>query len=81
MASSEPETHALTIGSSPESSRTVSDPLLEDMSTSSPRVAKLGIKDGVTTSEDPLFMAYERAAKGLLAKITGGRLVGEVLSV
>lgn len=54
---------------------------MEDMSTSSPRVAKLGIKDGVTTSEDPLFMAYERAAKGLLAKITGGRLVGEVLSV
>ena len=67
-------------GSSLESLRTSLDPLSEDKSTSSPRVAELGIKDRVTTKEKPSFTAWVRAMKGSLIDITKG-VAGEVLSV
>ena len=41
-------------------------------------MAKLGIEDGVTTSENPSFTAYERATKASLPKITSGGVAGEV---
>ena len=77
LALLESETCFLTTGSSSESSRTSSDPSLEDKSASGPRVVELGIKEGVTTNEEPFFIAWEKATKGSLANITGG-VVGEV---
>ena len=44
------------IGSSSGSSRMSSDPS-EDKSASGPRVAKLGMKEGVITKEEPSFTA------------------------
>ena len=41
---------------------------------------ELGIEDGVTTKEEPSFMAWERAMKRLMVDMTGG-VAGEVLSV
>lgn len=41
----------------------------------------LGIENGLMTSEDLFFIAYEWVAKELLAEITGGGVTGEVLSV
>lgn len=35
-------------------------------------MAKLGIEDRITTSENPSFTAYEKATKGSLVDITGG---------
>ena len=81
LVSLESETCVLITGLSSESSRTSSDPSLEDKSTSGSRVAELGIQDRVTTSEDPSFMACERATKGSLAEITGRGVAGEMLSV
>ena len=43
-------------GSSSKSSRTSLDPL-EDKSTSGPRVAELGIEEGITTNEESSFTA------------------------
>lgn len=44
-------------------------------------MAKLGIKDGETTNEDPSFTTYEKATKGLLVEKIGGEVEGEVLSI
>lgn len=66
--------------SSSKSSRTFSDPSSEDKSILGPRVAELGIEDGVTTKEEPSFTAWERATKGSLANLTRG-VAGEVLSI
>ena len=66
--------------SSSESSRTSSDPSFEDKFASGPQVAELGIKDRVTTKEEPSFTTWERAMKGSLADMIGG-VAGEVLSV
>ena len=80
LSSSELETYVFMIGSFLESSKTSFDPLSEDKSASSPRVAELGIEDGVTTKEELSFMAWERAMKGSLVDIIRG-VAGEVLSV
>ena len=53
-SSSELEILFFMVGSSLESSRTSSDPS-KDKSASGPRVAKLGMDDGVTTREEPSF--------------------------
>lgn len=81
MALSESKTYILTTSLSLESSRTSSDPSSKDKSTSCPQVATLGIENGLMTSEDLFFIAYEWVAKELLAEITGGGVTGEVLSV
>jgi len=44
------------VGSSSRSSRTSSDPS-KDKSASGPRVAELGMEEGVTTKEEPSFTA------------------------
>lgn len=67
-------------GSSSESSRTSSDPSLEDKSASGPQVAKLGMDEGMITKEEPSFTAWEREMKGSLVEITGG-VAGEALPV
>lgn len=53
-----------------ESSKTSSNPSLEEKSALGPRVAELGIEDQVTTKGEPSFTARERAMKGLLANKT-----------
>ena len=53
-SSSESEILFFMVGSSSESSRTSSN-LSEDKSASSPRVAELGMEEGVTTKEEPSF--------------------------
>ena len=79
FSSSELEILFFETGSSSGSSRTSSDPS-EDKSTSGPRVAELGMEERVTTSEEPSFVAWDRAAKGSLVKMTRG-VVGEAVSV
>ena len=44
-----------------------------------PRVAELGIEEGITTREAPPFTAWEIAAKGSLVEITSGKTKGAVL--
>ena len=56
-SSSKSETLVFMIGSSSESSRTFSDPSSKDKSASGPQVAELGMDEGVTTKEEPSFMA------------------------
>ena len=51
-ASSESENLFFMVGSSSESLRTSSDPSLEDKFASGPRVAELGMDEGVTTREE-----------------------------
>lgn len=68
------------MSSSSKSLRTSLELLLEGKFASSPRVAELGIEDGVTTKEEPSFTAWEKAMKGSLADMTG-RVEGEVLLV
>ena len=80
LSSSESETLVFMTGSSSESSRTSSDPLSKDKSTSSPRVAELGMEDGVTTKEESSFIAWKIAMKGSLAEMTR-RVAGEALPV
>jgi len=75
----ESKTYVFKIGSSSESSRISSDPLSRNKSASGPRVAEVGMEDGVTTNVDPSLTAYERVAKGLLVEITGERVIGEAL--
>ena len=58
-------------GSSSRSSRISSDSS-EDKSASSPRVAEIGMEEGVTTKEEPSFTAWDRAAKGSLVEMTRG---------
>ena len=65
------ETFVFIIGSSSESSRASLGPSLGDNSTSSTWVAEMGIKEGVTSNEDPPLTTCEMAAKGSLAKTTG----------
>ena len=72
LSSSELETRVFITGSSSESSKTFSNPSSEDKSALGPQVTKLGIKDWVTTKEEPSFMAWESAMKGSLADIIGG---------
>ena len=55
-SSSESEILFFETGSSSGSLRMSSDPS-EDKSTSGPRVAELGMEEGVTTSEEPSFTA------------------------
>ena len=57
ISSSESETLFFMTSSSLESLRTSSDPSLEDKSALGPRVAELGIDEGVTTKEEPSFTA------------------------
>lgn len=71
-SSSKSETLILMTDSSLESSRTSSDPSLEDKSASGPWVAELGMDERVTTKEEPSFTAWERATKGSLVEITRG---------
>ena len=71
LASSESKTHVFTTGSSSKSLKTSSDPSSKDKSALGPRVAKLGIEDGVTTKEESFFTFWERAIKGLLADMIG----------
>lgn len=78
-ALSELETYVFTTSLSLESSRTSSDPLSEKKFASGPRVAELGMEDGVITNEDRSLTAYARVAKSLLVEITGGGVAGEVL--
>lgn len=80
LSSSKSETLVFITGSSSKSSRTSSNPSSEDKFASSPQVAKLGMEEGVTTKEEPSFMAQERATKGSLAKMTG-RVSGEALPI
>lgn len=49
---------------------TSSNPSSEDKFASGPQVAELGIKDRVTTKEEPSFTTWERAMKGSLADMT-----------
>lgn len=77
---SKSETRVFMTSSSSKSSRKSSDPSSKDKSASAPRVADLGIEDGVTTKKEPSFTAWERAMKGLLADMIRG-VVGEVLLV
>ena len=35
-------------------------------------MVELGMKDGVTTKEEPSFMAWERAMKGSVVEMTEG---------
>ena len=71
-SSSKSETIVLMTSSSSESSRTSSDPSLEDKSASGPWVVELGMDEGVTTNEEPPFIAWERATKESLAEMTRG---------
>ena len=57
LATLESETCVYTTGSSLESLKTFLDPPSEDKSTAGPWVTELGIEDGVTTNEEPSFMA------------------------
>ena len=57
LPSSESKTRVYATGSFSESSKTSSNLSSKDKFVSSPRVTKLGIKDGVTTKEEPSFMA------------------------
>ena len=66
-------------GALSESSRMSSDPS-EDKSVSGPRVAELGMEEGVTTREEPSFTAWDRVAKGSLVEMIRGR-TGEAASV
>ena len=68
---SESEILFFRIGVSSGSSGMSSDPS-EDKSVSGPHVAELGMEEGVTTREAVSFVAWERAAKGSLEKITSG---------
>lgn len=72
LASSESETCVLTPGSSSGSSKASLDSSSNEKSALGPRVAELGIEDGVTTNEDPSFTAYERATKGVAGRNRGG---------
>ena len=80
LSSSESDTRVFTTGSFLETLRTSFDPSSEDKSVLGPRVAELGIEDGVTTKKKPSFTTWERAMKGLLAYMTQG-VAGEVLTV
>jgi len=55
-SSSESEILFSLVGSPSGSSRTSLDPL-EDKSASGPRVAKPGMEEGITTKEEPSFIA------------------------
>lgn len=79
-ASSKAETRAFITGSSCESSRTSSDPLLKDKSVSGAQGAELGMEDGVTASEDSSLTACERVVKGSLVEVIGGGAARKVLS-
>ena len=76
-SSSESEILFFNTGASLGSLKMSSDPS-EDKSGSRPRVAELGMEEGVTTSETLPFAAWEIAVKGSLVKITSGR-TGEVV--
>ena len=52
----------------------------EDKFVSGPRIAELGMEEGVTTREEPSFTAWERVEKGSLVEITSGR-IGEAVLV
>ena len=80
LFSLELETHVFTTSSFLEFSKTSSDPSSEDKPALGPRVAELGIEDGVTTKQEPSFTAWERAMKGSLVDMTGG-VAREVLLV
>ena len=57
LPSLESKARVFVMGSFSESSKTSSNLSSKDKFVSSPRVTKLGIKDGVTTKEKPSFMA------------------------
>ena len=72
LASSESETCVLTTGSSSGSLKASLDSSLNKKFALGPPLAELGIKDEVTTNEDPSFTAYERATKGVAGRNRGG---------
>lgn len=61
-------TRVLMTDSSSESSRTSSDHSSEDKSASGPQVAKLRIKDGITTKEEPSFTGLRKGNEGIASK-------------
>ena len=78
FSSSKSEILFFKIGALLGSSRMSLDPS-EDKSILGPRVAELGMEEGVTTREAPPFAAWEIAAKGSLVEITSGKTEGAVL--
>ena len=77
-SSSESEIVLFNTGTSSGSSKMSADPS-KDRSRSRPRVAELGMEEGVTISEALPFAAWEISAKGSLDEITSGRMGGVIL--